>query len=197
MLVISVGTAKSQSKDQDNPTPLTSNVISGTLSSDNNGDKYYYSFVAGPGDVTVTLTVEAANEPDKIVQAGLSLFDEREVQLGAYKSATTGSGYTAQVVENISVKSRQRVLVLISVTQYSTGHGKYRLRVSGAVHIGQDASPSGAINSITETARRVVQGDNTDNPECLPKKGILRVKMRDGSIRRIDLSQAEELTIEP
>lgn len=37
---------------------------------------------------------------------------------------------------------------------------------------------------------------NTNSVDCLPKDGTLIVKMKDGSIRRIDLSQAEEITIE-
>jgi hypothetical protein len=135
-----------------------------------------------------------------IVQAGLSVFDEREVQLGAYKVATTTPGYTDQAFENVSLKRRQRVLVLISVSQHSTGFGKYRLRVSGAVNINQGAtvSESDPLLEATEASiRERRQRAKTDNLECLPKQGTLIVKMKDGSKKIIDLSEAETVTIVP
>ena len=59
LTITSVGSANAQSKDRDNPTRLTSNVISGLTGPSYREDKYYFTFVAGPGELTITLSVEA------------------------------------------------------------------------------------------------------------------------------------------
>jgi hypothetical protein len=172
-----VGSANPQSKDRDNPTRLTTNVISGAISTDNNKDNYHYSFVAGPGEVTITLTVESGS--GSVSSTGFDLYDEDAKKI-AGKYVTASGGRSEQVVERVNVTRRQPLLLRIVVASIM-GSGSYRLRLSGVVDSSQDRSSS---------------RDNTDNPECLPKRGILRVKMKDGSVRRIDLGEAEEITIE-
>lgn len=183
-LVVLVNVANAQSKDQDNPTPLTSSVISDTLSPDKNGETYYYSFVAGPGDIIVTLTVEGI---DNVVQAGFAVFDGNEVQL-AKKYATTYRGNSSQAVEKIYVKRRQRV-VLSVIIQNNAGSGRYRLRIGGDVEFGQNRSSSGVTGS---TATDPIAPKT--HPECLSKQGTLIIKMKDGSKKIIDLSEAETIT---
>ena len=176
ILVTSGGLSKSQSKDRDNPTRLTSNEISGPLGPNYVGDNYHYQFLAGPGEVTIRLSVEAKAGVNGVA---INLFDNdaREIDSG---SVMSHSGRTEQIVKRVNITRRQPVLLRI-IVQSSYGPGQFRIRLDGAVNFGQDIPSS---------------RDNIDNPECLPKKGILRVKMKDGSIRRIDLSEAEAITIE-
>jgi hypothetical protein len=176
MLVLSVSSANSQSKDRSNPTRLTSNEISGPIGPDYLGDNYHYQFLAGPGEVTVRLSVESKAGVNLVA---FNLFDNDAREIGS-GSVTSHSGRTEQIVKRFNITRRQRVLLRI-IVQASYGPGQYRVRLDGAVNFGQD----------TPSSR-----DNIDNPECLPKKGLLRVKMKDGSVRRIDLSEAEEITIE-
>lgn len=185
LAITSVGSASAQSKDRDNPTPLTSNEISGLIDRDNRGDNYHYTFVAGPGEVTITLSVEAGRE-SYYNYVEFDLFDEdaKRITNGFVQAS---SGKTEQTVKHINFTRRQSVLLRISITDNHYRDGKYRLRLGGAVNIGR-----GGFDPVPRPQR-----DNTDNPECLLKKGILRVKMKDGSVRRIDLSEAEEITIEP
>jgi hypothetical protein len=53
------GSAAAQSKDRDHPTPLKSNELTGDL--DNSGNEYFYSFIAGPGELTLTVDVKSSD----------------------------------------------------------------------------------------------------------------------------------------
>src|SRR4030095_11231232 len=55
--IASADSANSQSMDRDNPTRLTSNEISGSIGG-NLGDSYYFTFIAGPGKIKLSLTLE-------------------------------------------------------------------------------------------------------------------------------------------
>jgi len=59
LAMLAAGVVNAQSEDQDNPTPLTSNVITGE--GDGKATTYYYSFTAGPGDVKVTVDGKTDN----------------------------------------------------------------------------------------------------------------------------------------
>jgi hypothetical protein len=203
ILVISSGTTDAQSKDRDNPTRLTSNEISGVIDSDSIGNFYYYSFAAGPGEVSITLTVEPGRMLSSrglgLKTVSFSLFDRNAAEIASKTVSTYDGGGTGQAVERVDIKRRQMVVLGINIPagSFNNGVGKYRLRLAGAVDAGQD-TPSHPIDPDVDAGVRAIrsQRDNTDNPECLPKKGILRVRMKDGSVRRVDLSEAEEITIE-
>ena len=211
MIISSVGLANSQSKDRDKPTPLTSNVVSGTLSTDRGKESYYYSCIAGPGEVTITLTVDSATGSN-LDQVQFDLYDEDEVRI-ASQLARACCGKSGQAVARVNITRRQSVLLGISISEYHYGGGKYRIRLGGAVTFGQDTEENKRlekkmldeiaameVNDIfdpTPRLREESQSRNTDNPECLPKKGILYVRMKDGSIKSIDLSQVKEITLEP
>ena len=104
-LVVSANVAYAQSKNIDNPTPLNSNEIVGSVDSDAKGNTFYYSFWASPGEVSVTLTVTPGKAVNDSFLPALttttvefSLFDRNAEKL-ADKSATA----------NLSVGSRQAV----------------------------------------------------------------------------------------
>src|SRR5205809_5356393 len=54
--------ANAQSKDYEHPSPLTSNEISGSIGGSNIGDDYYYGFTAGPGEMSLTIRLEAGRD---------------------------------------------------------------------------------------------------------------------------------------
>lgn len=193
VLVVLADVANAQSRDQDNPTRLTSSVISDTLSPDRNGETYYYFFIAGPGDVTVTLSIEGI---DNVVQTGFALFDENEVQL-TKKFATTYRDNSSQAVEKVYLKRRQRI-VLSVMLQNNSGSGRYRLRIGGEVELGQN-KPSGGVSGLDPTTQGALDPsrNQTNNPECLPKQGTLIIKMKDGSKKIIDLGEADTITVVP
>ncbi|HVF87563.1 MAG TPA: hypothetical protein VM866_08225, partial [Pyrinomonadaceae bacterium] len=57
LLTTIAGTAAAQSTDRDRPTRLASNEIKGSAVDDT--VEYYYTFAAGPGEITVTLDAKA------------------------------------------------------------------------------------------------------------------------------------------
>ena len=197
ILITSVNSANAQSRDRDNPTRVTSNQISGIFSTDSNGDNYHYTFVAGPGEIIITLSAEARS--DNVISVSFELFDEDAKKLGG-KIVQSYSRRTEQAVERINITRRQPMLLRIIVIA-SYGPGDTESRLGGAVSFGPDAPATTGAAAAAAAIRSPRDAtspskDNVDNPECLPKKGILRVKMKDGSIRRIDLRQAEEITVE-
>lgn len=177
------GPVNAQSKDRKNPTRLTSNEISGSITADNLRDIYYYSFVAGLGEVTITLTLEETNHGVTFIS--YDLFDEDARQISG-KSAQAYLGRTEQVVERIKFDNRRSVL--IRIIHPSTGMGRYHIQFNGAVGPGQEKR----ITDADLTALR-----SSTRAECLPKQGRLIVKMKDGSKKIIDLSEADEITLVP
>lgn len=191
-----------QSKDRDNPTRLTSNEISGVIDSDSKGSSYYYSFMAGPGEVSITLTVEPGREMHPVGSPGLksvifTLFDRNAETLTSKEAATYDGGEPKQVVARVEVNRRQLVLLGIKIPGGAAfdGVGKYRVRISGTVDFPTGGNNPGAVRgSDFDTPIRLATDKKGD---CLPKQGTLIVKMKDGTKKIIDLSEAEEVTIVP
>jgi hypothetical protein len=188
-LVVSAKVANAQSTDLDHPTPITSNIVSGSLERGEKGRIYYYSVVAGPGEVNFTLSIGKSD--GGVFQAGLTVLDENEVVLASF-SATSGTYGGGQENKIVTLKRRQRIILQFGHTAFSGGGGDFRLRIGGAVEFGQNKS-DGGITGDTPTSSQ----SPTDNTKCFPKKGTLIVKMKDGSKKIIDLSEAESVTVVP
>ncbi|MBL8186464.1 MAG: hypothetical protein JNK38_00570 [Acidobacteria bacterium] len=172
LAVATVCTAGAQSTDRDSPTKLTSPEISGFVDSKSAENNYFYSFVAGPGEVVITLDISKVNSDASI---RYEIFDEDAKSLIYDDAVAFGSSEERKIKR--FVLSRKVLLIL----KISPGHiwgrresGRFRLRISGAVDLSSAASLA-----------------------CLPKQGILRIKMKDGSIKEIDLKQTDEITIQP
>lgn len=194
MVFIPVYSAVAQSRDRDKPTQLTSNEISGLIG-DNIGDNYNYSFVAGPGEVSITLSVEAGRVHNpQWNNVGFDLFNEEGRRI-AMKWVMALNGNTNQEVEHISFTRRQRVLLRIIIGDYNVGSGKYKLQLSGAVDVGQEQSGKSGVNPNADFEAVLRDTFPCDEIKRLPKKGILHMKMKDGSIQRFDLSKIETLCI--
>jgi hypothetical protein len=162
---------------------MTSNVVSGTLTPEKQESKYYYSFMADRGELTVTMTLES--DPGyNIVSATMAIFDDHGVRIGAERDGTAYSGSTQHVVGKFAVDHRQRLTVRVYVTPYNTGNGKYGLQVAGPIKLEESSDPNEQLREAT-----------ADYPECVPKRGTLVLRMKDGSKKTIDLSDVEKLFI--
>lgn len=161
-----------QSTDRDNPTKLTKPEISGFIDGQNARTQYYYSVTAGPGELVITLDVKAVGYHTSVAY---KIFDQdaREIADGSVDSVQGGEN---RRVDRFVLSRKTSFIIRLTPGPIwgKSESGSFRLRLSGPVDV------SGA-----------------SSPTCLPKQGTLRVKMKDGSIKEIDLKQADEITIQP
>lgn len=175
-----------QSTRRSVPTPLRSNEVSGRADySRPRGGGYartfYYTFTAGPGEVTAEVitnpTVRGSYE------YSVSFEDERGRRLESV-SLISGGGGESRRDKNFSVSRRTRVLMLVRLT----GRFDYRIRLGGI-----DLPPDTVLE---EEATLPVPSPRTGETELpVPRRGTLRIRMRDGSIREIDLSLVTEVVV--
>ena len=135
LILVAVNTSfaqdqQSPSKDRDNPTPLTSAEIRGDGVDEKT--EYFYSFSAGPGEVTVTLDVKS-DKSAAVSSVDLELIDARSKSL-LRSFANPSLGDSKRAVETVKVRGKQTLLLSVVVSQ---GVDNYRLRLSGAVEFAQ------------------------------------------------------------
>jgi hypothetical protein len=187
--IASVDSATAQSTDRKNPTRLTSNEVSGLIGG-NLGDSYYYTFIAGPGRIRLTLTIEGGKGMLTYNAIEIEVFNEK-VRKIASASVTSISGRSAQRTLPVNFSRRERVLLRINVPEGNQVSAKYRLRLSGAIELAQGTGEAnGNVAGVGERSRN-------ESGNCVPKQGTLVIKMKDGSRRIIDLGETESVTIVP
>ncbi|MGA9769377.1 MAG: hypothetical protein WBV94_10070 [Blastocatellia bacterium] len=204
-LAVSAKVANAQSKDRDNPTLLASSIISGLVDSESRGNYYFYSFMANPGEVSITLTVEPgrkANDSDFISFTGVSFslyYDRNAAELAGKEVSTANDTGSRQAVARVEITRRQLLVLGIHVpdkSSYNSVGGKYRVRIEGTVDIGSNKSSKNTSSSGLSQAD--IDATLSSKPvECLPKRGTLIIKIKDGSKKIIDLSEAETVTVVP
>ncbi len=175
VIILAVGGgAFAQSKDRNNPTKLTSNEITGFIEGTSDGKTafYYYSFVAGSGEVAITLDVEPIQGG---IFANYSIFDEDGNKVlggGIYTAPSLGD---QKEVKRFAASRKTPLILRLELSGSSrVDSGKFRMRLSGAVELNGAAVLT-----------------------CLPKQGTLRLKLADGSVKEIDLKQLAEATVVP
>jgi hypothetical protein len=216
IIIVPNSFTNAQSRERDKPTPLTSNEISGLIDSETRGKFYSYSFIANPGEVSITLTVEPGRKPKEdslflsFTGVSFSLFDRNAAEIAGKEVTTANNSGTGQAVTRVEVTRRQSMVLSVHIRNWtydtSVG-GKYRIRIDGPVDVSKDkpfgpkeldallASRDKAANSSGSTVGSILR--DMDQRGCLPKQGTLIVKMKDGSKKIIDLSEAETVTIVP
>ena len=166
----SIGSAAAPSTDRDRPTPLTSNEIRGT--SGEKAGEYYYTLIAGPGEVALTL--DAMNSKDWFSRTSpkTELFDMNANILLSVDVSSWG-GKTERKVGRVKIPTRQPLVMRVLLDSNTE---RYLVRVEGAVELAQ-VGPAPEKRSSSQ--------------------GKLRIEMDDGSVQDIDLSHVRRLTIEP
>jgi hypothetical protein len=139
LLLMSATTpTSSRSKDRDHPTTLTSNEIKGSLN--HNGEEHFYSFVAGPGELTITVDVKA--NPDTLGVLNFELLEkDAATSILCCEYAQGDGGGTGRDVK--SVKITKRRTVVLHTTNGPVGGGTFRIRLSGAAASGLDEKERG------------------------------------------------------
>jgi hypothetical protein len=125
---LTAGAIAAQSTDRDNPTPLTSNVISGS-GVDEKTD-YYYSIPAGAGDLTVNLDVTALKNA-AVSSVDISLLNKKSDELLA-TYANPDHGASKHAAKTIKSNSAQTLLLVVEV---SPGVDNFKITLDGALNL--------------------------------------------------------------
>lgn len=145
VLLGSAGLAAAQapSTDRDNPTQLTASEIKGDGVDEKT--QYFYSFTAGPGDVTIALDVKA-EKSTAVSSVDIALFNASSKKLlSTYANPDHGSSKHA--VETATVHGTQTLLLQVEV---STGVSSFKIKLAGAVAINSGAGQGGGFMALPQ-----------------------------------------------
>ena len=130
-----------QSVDRDNPTPLTANQVRGA--GIGKEVQYYYTFLAGPGEVVLT-TDAAAISGSTFFEVELFNLDAQSIGVIRYGPTRTPE----RRVQRLQIAQQQPILLRINL---DTSAGSYMVRVGGTVQLDSAATLS-PTPVTTETA---------------------------------------------
>ena len=142
LLMPFTGAAIAQSIDRDNPTPLAANDIKG--SGIGKKVEYFYTFLAGPGEVILTVDSGAKGS---FSQLEAQLFDLDAEKLGQVQNLPY-PGETSRKVTRVSFGAQQPVLLRVFLDRDAA---QYLVRLGGAIQLaGVDSSFSGSNVAPTD-----------------------------------------------
>jgi hypothetical protein len=132
VLMAATGSVFAQSTDRDHPTPFRSNEVNGEL----NGEEieYFYSFTAGPGELTITVDVKSSGGTTGTAFELLDA-DANKVLICCEGAQADSTGTTGRDVKSIELGKRQTVI--LHLTPFKYGNGTYRVRISGAAALAE------------------------------------------------------------
>jgi len=194
-------TSFTQSTDRDDPTPMNSAEISGTFGDhqEDNNRESFYSFTAGPGQLSVVMDVRRRGHDDTGRVSFELLARNGSTVLLCCEGAQSGDGGTGR--ETASVNLTRRQLVVLHVTNGSDGGGTFNARFSGAAaSFGGATAGNGGGNTGEDGGRGAGHGYGNNrggDPVEVPASGILHIRMKDGTVRDIDLSRVRSVTVKP
>lgn len=118
LLIAATGSAAAQSTDRNRPTPLTSNELSGELHG--NGGETFYSFVAGPGELTIVVEVKSTDGtlamPFELLNA-----NGADALVCCEFAQADAPGQIGRAVKSIRLRRRQTVILHLTEYQYGAG----------------------------------------------------------------------------
>jgi hypothetical protein len=115
-----------QSSDRDHPTPVKSNEIVGDL--DNSGDESFYSFVAGAGELTLTVDVKSSDGTAVLNFELLDRHADKSIICCEFAQADS-DGQSGRDIKSVKLAKGQTVVLHLTIGK--TGRGTYRVRFSG------------------------------------------------------------------
>lgn len=134
------GAAFAQSTSSDDPMPLTSGVADGEV--EPGGQSHYYSFVGGPGNVTLAVSGSTEYGSSGI---NVTISDEQSAQLANFVVSASSDG--AKAAKTLHLNKRQRLKVQLLFGLDVGARVKYKVQVGGAVATGNGASAATPIAS--------------------------------------------------
>jgi hypothetical protein len=133
----------------------------------------YYTFIAGPGEVALTLDAMHGSENRSTrARAWAELFDMNAKELLSI-DVYSSRGKSARKVGRVKIPNRQPLVLRVRLEPTTE---RYLVRVEGAVELTQ-------------------AGPAREKPSS--SHGKLQIEMNDGSVQEVDLSHVRRLTVEP
>ncbi|MEO8072549.1 MAG: hypothetical protein ABI686_04810, partial [Acidobacteriota bacterium] len=93
------------------------------------------------------------------------------------------------------VRLTKRQTVILHTTNGPIGGGTFRLRLSGAGLSDSNSAKTSENSQIGENNRS--ERNSSSNLINIPTSGTLRIRMKDGSTKEIDLSLIREISVKP
>jgi hypothetical protein len=202
----------SQSTNRDNPTPINSSEVSGNFTDPDNGAKeYFYSFTAGPGDLTLTVDLKGRDR-DSSGSMAYELLKGNGSEDGPIlccEYAQMGGGTTGRSVASVKLTRRQTVVLHLTNSMYRGG--SFNIRFSGTASGGtnpgnggfgngsggQGHDNDGYGNGDYGNGSGGGQGRDRSNGDAVdvPQSGILHIRMKNGTVQDINLSRVRSITV--
>jgi hypothetical protein len=180
LAIAAASVAVAQSGNRNHPTPIDSSELRGALNSD--GGEFFYSFTAGPGDLTITVEVKSSGGTLAMPFELLAANGADSILCCEFAQAGE-TGETGRVVKTVKIRSRRTVILHLTENQY--GAGTFLVRFSGAVAFAGRSEPVQGSRIAAAPGSRM----------GMPTNGTLFITMRDGSTKEIDLSLVQELSV--
>jgi hypothetical protein len=122
IVIADVNPSFAQSTDRDNPTPLTTKILSNP-GRGNKNTVYYYSLTAKPGKITITVDSDAGSDNDSFsTTVRMETLDGKNL---ARANAVSSPGSPKRTVDSAKFTSETPVVLLLT----SSGH--YRIKIEG------------------------------------------------------------------
>ncbi|MEP7076238.1 MAG: hypothetical protein ABI878_10540 [Acidobacteriota bacterium] len=196
ILSLAVVSSFGQSTDRDNPTPLSSSEISGMLDDhQRDGNKEtFYSFTAGPGEVTITFDVKRRNR-DGGAGVAFEILPRNgsSTALLCCEGVQSGDGGTGREVATLKLARRQ--VVILHITNASNGGGTFTARLTGATSFGGPITGSGDFSDNDNDNSRGRGDRDNSNRIDVPATGTLHIRMKNGTTQDIDLSRVRNISV--
>jgi hypothetical protein len=156
---------------------MKSTQISGSSRKDDSRE-LFYSFTAEPGELVVTLDVQGlSGRVDSLSLVRLTFYDQDFQEVGKFDRQSGLNGENKRQVQKYNFPKQTPLVMRLT---FEAGASKYKVSLGGgAIAAAQPESPP-------VTSSEALQ---------LPKAGVLTIKMRDGSVRTINLADIQDATI--
>lgn len=176
-----------QSNDPQSPAPMQNPL---EVTEHGQGGTSYYRFGAGPGDVTVTVDASTDNYSSP-VEATIRTENGAEV-VSISVLATDAGGHTARMFH---LAAHHDLLLRLSTRADPQVRSlKYRLQVDGPTDL-QAATVERAAGVTPDDDSITALSQLLSSIPALPSDGMLRIDMKDGTHRLIDLARIRRLSI--
>ncbi len=179
VLAVTVNSAYAQSSDRSQPTLLSSDTLSGTGTYQQE-QIHFYRFLAGPGELVVTLDVDAGSTNGNGVVPSVSLQDVDGGTQFADLDAYATPGNPGHTVKRVNFSKATPVIMLVNLPGGTTGNYTYRMKLNGAFRPIADQTSSQGTAPVQIRAG---------------EKAVVRFQLSNGVVQEIDLSKVQGITV--